>query len=268
MTDSPAAKFLPRIASMSDAEISRECDKPAALFIDGVDHRGHRIETAYAPFDHVNTRARIVLVGMTPGKRQMKDALMAARSALRTGAGEVAALEAAKVYASFSGDMRDNLVEMLDELGLNRLLGIASAGSLWGRDAHLAHFTSMLRYPTFVDGENYSGSPAPKSCPFLKAHVDAWLGDELAATPEAIVVPLGPVVGDTVARIRGLNQDRVIPGLPHPSKANRERIAFFLRRKPREKLSKKCDPDKLIAARLAAEAAIRSASASRASSAS
>jgi len=40
-------------------------------------------------------------------------------------------------------------------------------------------------------------------------------------------------------------------GLPHPSGANAERIAFFLERKRREDLSAKVDPVKLVAARTA-----------------
>jgi len=41
----------------------------------------------------------------------------------------------------------------------------------------------------------------------------------------------------------------VLSGLPHPSGANAERIAFFLGRKPKEALSTKVRPEQVIAAR-------------------
>jgi hypothetical protein len=46
-----------------------------------------------------------------------------------------------------------------------------------------------------------------------------------------------------------LDPSRVLSGLPHPSGANAERIAYFLGRKSRASLSAKTDPDKLDAAR-------------------
>lgn len=66
----------------------------------------------------------------------------------------------AKIFASFSGPMRANLVAMLDSIGVNHRLGILSTSTLWNSDANLVHFTSALRYPVFVDGMNYSGAPS------------------------------------------------------------------------------------------------------------
>jgi hypothetical protein len=49
---------------------------------------------------------------------------------------------------------------------------------------------------------------------------------------------------------RGLiERARILAGLPHPSGANAERIAYFLGRKPRESLSRVTDPDALDAAK-------------------
>jgi hypothetical protein len=44
-----------------------------------------RLSIYYAPFDHVNKRARLVLVGVTPGLRQMELAYRAARHGLLVG---------------------------------------------------------------------------------------------------------------------------------------------------------------------------------------
>lgn len=51
-----------------------------------------------------------------------------------------------------------------------------------------------------------------------------------------------------VARAGAVDPARVLAGLPHPSGANAERIAFFLGRKPRERLSGKVDADTILCA--------------------
>jgi hypothetical protein len=43
--------------------------------------------------------------------------------------------------------------------------------------------------------------------------------------------------------------DRILHGLPHPSGANAERVAYFLGRKDKATLSSKTDGDQLDAAR-------------------
>ena len=67
--------------------------------------------------------------------------------------------------------MRNNLVALLDSIGLNQALQIATTGSLWEADAHLIHFTSVLRYPVFIDGKNYSGAPTPLGAPMLQTQL-------------------------------------------------------------------------------------------------
>ncbi len=182
----------------------------------------------------------------------MGNALREARRALRRSPSAPEALAAAKVFASFSGPMRSNLVALLDGIGVHRLLGLASTASLWGADAGLVHFTSALRNPVFVDGANYSGAPSMLTTPLLREQLQAGLADELAALPAALVVPLGSKVAEAVealGRQGVLDPARVLAGLPHPSGANAERIAFFLGRKPRAALSTKVDADKILQAR-------------------
>jgi hypothetical protein len=70
--------------------------------------------------------------------------------------------------------------------------------------------------------------------------------------PEAVFVPLGPVPAKALAWLSTngvLSPDRVLDGLPHPSGANAERIAYFLGGKARNQLSSKTSPDKLDASR-------------------
>lgn len=220
-----------------------------------------RLEVRYAPFDHFNADARIVLLGITPGARQANAAIQEARRALREGAVDADVLSRAKVHGSFAGPMRTNLVSMLDTAGLARVLGLASCASLWGRDANLVHFASALRYPVFRDGKNYAGrSPEITRSELLREQLRCHTAAELAMIPDALVVPMGPAVADAcdwLAREGMLDPSRVAAGLPHPSPASNERIAFFLGRKDVRSLSRQVNPAKVVEGRDAVIAAIQ-----------
>lgn len=244
--------FLPLIAAMSPAELEREIEQPSKLLMQQAQHGRSRIDVAYAPFDHVNSDARIVIVGITPGRQQMGNALRECYEHLRAGAAPQEALAAAKVFASFSGPMRSNLVAMLDDIGVHRLVGLDSSARLWADRSDLAHFTSALRYPVFVEGKNYSGNPDMTRVPIMRDQLDTYLAAELRALPQGIFVPLGPKVTaalELAADRAGIDHARILSGLPHPSGASAERIAYFLGRKPRAMLSSKTNPDKIDAAR-------------------
>ncbi|MCG6557685.1 hypothetical protein MB818_05710 [Ruegeria sp. 1NDH52C] len=260
MDQKPANHFLPLIAAMSPAELEHEIERPSKLQMQQVQHGRSRIDIAYAPFDHVNSGALLAIVGITPGRQQMGNALRECHKHLRAGVDGITALAAAKVFASFSGPMRANLVAMLDEIGVHRLIGVESTASLWTDRSDLAHFTSALRYPVFVDGKNYSGAPDMTRVPVMREQLDTFLADELRALPKAIFVPLGPKVSaalEMAADRAGIDRTRILSGLPHPSGANAERIAYLLGRKPRAKLSSKTNPDKIDAARASITRKIR-----------
>lgn len=219
--------------------------------------------TYYAPFDHVNERARLVLVGITPGLQQASNALTALQTGVGAGSQVTDALQAAKKFASFSGPMRSNLVALLDGIGVAGNLGLASTSELFAAREDLVHFTSVLRYPVTVDGKNYSGTPRVIGNTWLENQLD-WFESEVRTLPNAIYVPLGPTVTEVMESYirRGLlNPRQVLAGLPHPSGANAERIAYFLGRKPREALSSKVDPGKLDRARAELTAQLRAMSA-------
>lgn len=215
----------------------------------------------YAPFDHINPMAKLVVLGITPGEQQANAAILEAGLALRLGASDADALARAKAHASFSGPMRANLVAMLDLIGVNRALGIASCVSLWGRDVDLVQFASALRYPVFKNGKNYTGSsPKMTAFPLLREHLLTYTASELASLADALVLPLGPAVVDAcryLVREGMLDPRRIIEGLPHPSGANGERIAYFLGRKEKDALSEKTDPFKIEAAREAAQQTVK-----------
>lgn len=69
-----------------------------------------------------------------------------------------------------------------------------------------------------------------------------YLGEELRSLRGALLVPLGPKVSamlDYLADQGIVDRSTILDGLPHPSGANAERIAYFLGQKPRDRLSTK-----------------------------
>jgi hypothetical protein len=224
--------------------------------------RAGTLSSHYIPFDYVNREARVVLVGISPGFVQWKNAVREAARQLRAGATDAQALRAAKLTGAFSGAIRPNLVALLDHAGLQRWLGIASCATLFGLDNHLMHVTAVLRQAVFVDGKNYNGaSPNMLTTPLLQAQMLDYFAREAAALPDAVYVPLGPKVGlalDWLARRGVLDEGRILHGLPHPSGANAERIAYFLGRKDKAALSSRTNGEQIdadrrqLAARMAA----------------
>jgi hypothetical protein len=188
----------------------------------------------YAPFDRVNTRARLAIVGVTPGWTQMEIGYRTARQGLLDGSDDDAILAGAKRAASFAGSMRTNLVTMLDALGLPDVLG-TSTRSLFDERDDLLHTTSAIRYPVFVDGTNYTGHrPRPLDTSILAAFVEEWLRAELASVGTALVIPLGDAVErclDLLVRQDQLPRERCLLGIPHPSGANGHRARLFSERR-------------------------------------
>lgn len=207
----------------------------------------------YAPFDYVNDGAKLVIVGITPGLKQARLALDSAASTLRSGATTEHVLREAKNHASFGGPMRTNLVQMMDCLGINSLLGIHSTSDLFTSRSDLVHFTSILRYPVFVNDKNYSGSPHPSKVRLLNDAL-SYFQDETKQLQDALFLPVGTLPNNILARFvkaGHLDEDNVLLNIPHPSGANQERINYFLGKKPREALSSRTNPEKIDVSKMA-----------------
>ncbi|MEH6435447.1 hypothetical protein [Massilia sp. DD77] len=242
-------RYRQAIRDLDLAGVSSPQAIPAAFLL----AREGRYSSHYIPFESVNPAARVVVVGISPGFAQWKNAMREARRQMAAGASDEDALRAARLTGAFSGAIRPNFVALLDAIGLQRWLGIASCATLFDVDAPLVQVSAILRHPVFVDGKNYSGTPAMPRQAFLREEMLRYFAHEAAMLPEALYVPMGASVSEGLEWLaeRGvLRADRILHGLPHPSGANAERVAYFLGRKEKAALSGKTNGEMIDAARV------------------
>lgn len=216
--------------------------------------RSGRLSVHYAPFEWVNSNALVVLVGITPGRTQMKNALNEAKRQLAAGGTCEQALKAALQTGAFSGAMRNNLIGLLNRVGLHERLGLTTCRQLFDSSAALLQSCSVLPFPVFVDGSDYNGTPDPLKEPLLRNQIYEHFVPTARALARAVFVPLGKVPTKVLFALSAeglIARERILDGLPHPSGANAERISYFLGQKERTRLSSKTDPVRLDAARTA-----------------
>jgi hypothetical protein len=247
--NSTPQRFLPVIATTMGPDPYSDPKKKDALTYkrDGV------IEVMYSPFDHIARHAKLVIVGITPGRAQAITAAVAARAQIQGGRSATEAMRAAKLAASFSGGgTRNNLIRMMDGIGLNRLFDIASTASLFTEAGEHVHFTSALRYPVFVNGENYNGNPHMLKTRILREMVETYLAEEAKELHDAVWLPLGPkpaIALQHLAVLGLLRSEQILDGMPHPSGANAERVAAFLGTKHVDQLSSKTNATQIMTAK-------------------
>lgn len=238
------SEFSEAIRTLDISKLKDARTIPMGLDMD----RDGQLSIHYIPFDYINPKAKVVLVGITPGFTQLYNALDEAKRQLLSGKDDEAVLIATKKTGAFSGSMRKNLIDMLDHVEVNKWLGIKSCETLFSIDSDLVQTTSVLRYPVFVEGKRYSGKPNMIKHPLLQRYLKEYFAKEVQTLKEAILIPLGPVATEALHYLvkQGLiEQNRVIDGLPHPSSANNERIAYFIGKKLAKELSNKTNPDVL-----------------------
>jgi hypothetical protein len=190
------------------------------------------IQVFYAPFEYINPEARIVLVGITPGPTQMVNANNVARRALSEGYSNEEAIRKAKEQGAFSGEpMRGNLIRQLDHWGFSIWLGIASASDLFDKSRHLVQTTSLLRYPVFVRGDDYRGTPDMTKHPLLRKYLLEHFVSEVREMKNALFIPLGPQVQkvlDHLVHEKIVDDHQIIRGMLHPSGNNTYRINYLI----------------------------------------
>ena len=189
--------------------------------------RKDNIEIYYAPFDYINSKAKIMIVGITPGLQQMIQSF----EAINNGR----SLKEVKDLSSFKGSMRTTLIKYLDALNINKKLKIKSCESLFNINSKYLHSTSLIKYPVFDKGRNYSGSGLLKKkilLDFLEAH----FVKELKKLDKTIIVPLGNTVSSTIDYLNNefkLNLKCFLKGFPHPSGLNVRKDIQFKENKTR-----------------------------------
>ncbi|MCW8107148.1 hypothetical protein OPS25_01350 [Alteromonas ponticola] len=240
---------------MDNNQLSKFADT-LSLYRDGspftdellIDSQGD-LDVFFSPFEHVNMLAKVVLVGISPGATQANNANVKAMELLNAGETLDVVSEKAKLTGAFSGALRNNLVRLLDYIGINQKLSISSCESLFGDNMHLLHSTSVFRYPTLLSGKPISSANKGLTNPLLKSMVDNCLTDEFAQLPQsAFYLPMGQGVDKILLYLceKGiLSRSQLLIGMPHPSGANAERIAYFLGSKTKTELSDKTNPDKI-----------------------
>ncbi|MDP4549691.1 hypothetical protein Q9251_02200 [Alkalihalobacillus macyae] len=193
------------------------------------------LEMYYAPFEHVNEHAKIVIVGITPGLHQMKKSFETVWNNDDDEIGDEEILQKVKNHSSFEGPMRKNLITMLDELELHQYLNLASTSELFGPASHLVQTTSVLPYPVFYKGKNFSGStPNILRTEVLHRYALNHLPIELEKLNNPLIVPLGVNVTKVLMHLAEndlISANSLVNGFPHPSGGNGHRHRQFAENK-------------------------------------
>jgi hypothetical protein len=193
------------------------------------------IEIYYAPHnEYRNIRARIFIIGITPGFQQMSTALAAAKKGLNLHLPIEQIQYECKVAGRFSGVIRKNIIQMLDELELPRLLGINSTTELFSGKDELLHTVSLIPYSVFLKKQNYSGhTPKLLKSKFLTKYIYENFLEEYNSLEEkenVLLIPLGRAVEEVLMQLEDeglISKNQILIGFPHPSGANVNRISQF-----------------------------------------
>ena len=181
----------------------------------------NNIKIYYAPFDYINLKAKIMIVGITPGFQQMLQSFEVIN--------EGKSLKEVKDLSSFKGSMRTALIKYLDELEVNKKLKVKSCESLFNKNSKYLHTTSLVKYPVFDKGKNYSGANILKK-KILLDFIEKNFLQELKTLKKSIIIPLGNTVSSTIEYLNNkydLKLSCFLKGFPHPSGANaRKNIQF------------------------------------------
>jgi hypothetical protein len=190
------------------------------------------IEIYYSPHnEYINSKAKVFIVGITPGFQQMSIAISTARREFENSNNIEEIQYKCKQSARFSGSLRNNLISMLDEIQLNKYLKINSCSELFLEKDYLLHTVSLIPYAVFVKGKNYSGhTPKLIRSEFLMKYVYVNFVDELKKLDNfdnILIIPLGRAVEEALYKLcenNILNENQILKGFPHPSGANVNRM--------------------------------------------
>ena len=193
------------------------------------------IEIYYAPHnEYLNHKAKVFIIGITPGFQQMSTAIATARKELEVSDNIEEIQYKCKVAARFSGNLRKNIISMLDGIELNKVLELQSCSELFEKKDYLLHTISLIPYPVFVKGENYTGhTPKLIKSDFLMKYVyDNFINEfnKLEESEKILLIPLGKAVEEVLLNLKDkgiIKENQILVGFPHPSGANVNRVTQF-----------------------------------------
>ena len=217
------------ISKIKSLPIKNKYTKEEILTQDFLIDKDNRLEIYYAPHnEYINSKAKIFIIGITPGFQQMSTAMATAREGIENGKSIEEIKYDCKVAGRFSGSLRKNIISMLDEINLNKSLNINSCDELFKEKDYLLHTTSLIPYPVFFKGNNYTGhSPKLMKSEFLMKYVYENLIENIEKLGDVLIIPLGKAVEEVLDDLVNKNiieKDQILRGFPHPSGANAHRL--------------------------------------------
>ena len=191
-------------------------------------------EIFYIPFEHVNRRARLVIVGITPGMNQLEMAYAEAQRLLQLGTSHAGVLEAVKTIAAFGGEaMRPNLLRMLRHFNFAKMLGISDEAELWDGASALLHSTSVVPHAAFKNGKMFSGSfdEIIKVGVLGRRFEIDFIPTLSEMADDALYVALGKTPYDALKHCVGLGvikESQLLGAMAHPSRSGGSQVAVYL----------------------------------------
>lgn len=215
--------------------------KEELLINDFLIEKEGNIEIYYAPHnEYINKKARAFIVGITPGFNQMSTAIATARKEFEINADIKGIQYKCKVAGRFSGSLRKNIISMLNELELNKTLGIYDCSEMFGEKDYLLHTVSLIPYSVFVKKANYTGhTPKLIKSDFLMKYVyDNFISEikSLDDFENMLLIPLGKAVEEVLFKLKDegiISERQILNGFPHPSGANVNRVPQLKENKER-----------------------------------
>lgn len=187
-----------------------------------------RIKFINAGFDHPNPEAEVVIVGITPGKNQLENGY---ESRDVISASKEESLERKKKYA-FKG-LRDNIDQMLDSIGVYRILNIEKCNTIWDKDFEKVDFTSLIKEAAYeyVGGRKEAFNDADKIAKSEKLR-ERFYNGFVKDCEQYFNAKMFIACGHKVYRILCDLKEKGIISVPviaiaHPSNNNRIRVLFY-----------------------------------------
>lgn len=222
-------QYLPALQQLHNMNFTKE-----QLFQkDFLIRQENELSMYYSPHnDYINPDAHVIIAGITPGWFQMKTAFKQCVSSLSHHHPLEQVLYETKKAASFSGTMRINLIDMLDRCGVQKAIGMDSAAELFASQRDLLHTTSVLKYPVFYKGKNYTGHQPPIERSALLSHYafEVFPQELNEIKNPCLIIPLGKAVENVLRKLSrepSFSRHTYLFGFPHPSGANGHRKRIF-----------------------------------------